>query len=185
MAEAIGLAASIVAIGSAAATALKVSRSLRKVARTLDAAGHDIEDFALKIRAFVSIIQYGVGSLQRYTMKSSSSEVMKYLEDLEVLELMALQSNRTTAKIKLVWRHTKSIQSSLTVLTRIKWYFAKPEVEALQPEMETLKTSLLLVMQSIRLEETQQGEDNEETRQEMLVSQASCEYGKEMIIVTN
>jgi hypothetical protein len=170
MAEAIGLASSIIAIGAAATTALKVSRSMRQVARTIEAAGDEIEEFSMKIRAFASIIQFGVASLRRYATRCSSSKVMKYLEDLEVLENMALQSNRTTLKIKLAGRHTKSIQSSLTVLTRIKWYLAKPEVEALQPEMETLKTSLLVVMQSIQLEETQQGEDNEETRREMYVS---------------
>ncbi|CZR61695.1 uncharacterized protein PAC_11592 [Phialocephala subalpina] len=170
MAEVIALTASILAIAGAATTALRVSSSLHKVARSLEAAGDDIEDFSINIRAFASIIQLGIGSLNRCTAKRSSPEVMKYLEDHEVLDQLAEQSKRTSQKIKLAWKRTKTVRSNLTMLTRIKWYFAKPKVQALQPEMETLKTSLLVVMQSIRLEEMQQGEDSEETRQEMQVT---------------
>jgi hypothetical protein len=170
MAEVIALASSILAITGAATTALRVSASLLKIARSLATAGDEIEDFAINIRAFAAIIQLGIGSVNRCTAKRSSSEVMRYLEDHEVLDQLAVQSNRTSQKIKSAWKRTKTVRSSLTVLTRIKWYLAKPEVQALQPEMETLKTSILVVMQSIRLEEIQQGEDSEETRQEMQVT---------------
>jgi hypothetical protein len=170
MAEVIALTSSILAIAGAATTALRVSASLRKVARSLETAGDDIEDFAINIRAFALIIKLGMSSLNRCAAKRSSSEVMRYLEDFEVLDQLAVQSNRISQRIKSAWKRTKAVRSSLTMVTRIKWYLAKPEVQALQPEMETLKTSLLLVMQSIRLEKMQQGEDSEETRQEMQVA---------------
>jgi hypothetical protein len=167
MAEVVGLVASVAGIAAAAAAALKASAALLEVARTLGAAGHEIEDFAINIRSFASVLQLGIGSVRRCTKKGSSAKVIKYLEELEVLDQLAFQSKRTNRKIKRAWKHTKSVRSNLTFVTRIKWYFAKPEVQALHPEMETLKTSLLVVMQSVRLEEMKEGEDNEETRLEM------------------
>ena len=90
MAEVIALTSSILAIAGAATTALRVSASLRKVARSLETAGDDIEDFAINIRAFALIIKLGMSSLNRCAAKRSSSEVMRYLEDFEVLDQLAM-----------------------------------------------------------------------------------------------
>jgi hypothetical protein len=167
MAEGIALAAGIVGIAGAAATALKVSASLLTVAQSLGAACEEIEDFAMSIRFFSTVLTMGISSVRSCTKKGSSSKVLKYCEEFEVLDQLELRAKRTTRKIERAWKHTESIRSSLSVVTRIRWYFAKPEVQALHPEMETLKTSLLIVMQSVKLEEMRQGEDNEETRLEM------------------
>lgn len=59
------------------------------------------------------------------------------------------------------------MRSDIKLFTKIKWIFRKGEVKALRPEMESLKSSLQLLIHCIMLEEMQQEEMADETREEM------------------
>jgi len=170
MGDPISFTASLLAIASAAGVALGVSVSLYDFARAVQAASDDIEDFALDIRAFGSIIQLGHDSLKRYCSRGIASPVLKYLDELELVEQLAAQSKRTKKHINRTWNKTKSIESDFDVITRMKWYFRRADVLALRPEMEALKTSLILITNYIAIEAATHREDTKETREEMYVS---------------
>lgn len=86
------MTASLIAIGTAAGTALKISKSLYDLARTYKSAAEEIENFALDLRSFASVVQLGQDSLERHRKKSPLSEIIKYIESLDVLNQLAAQS---------------------------------------------------------------------------------------------
>ncbi|KAH7130977.1 hypothetical protein EDB81DRAFT_129757 [Dactylonectria macrodidyma] len=150
----LSLTASLIAIGTAATTALQISISFCDLAKTYKSAAGEIEDFALDLRAFASVVQLGQDSLERHRNKSPLSEVIRYIESFDVLNQLASQSKRTTTNIERVWQQTRSLQSD-NLLTKVKWIAKKSEVRGLKPDMESLKSSLHLVMAAITMEALQ------------------------------
>jgi hypothetical protein len=161
----LSLTASLIAIGTAATTALQISISLYDLARAYKSAAEEIENFALDLRSFASVVQLGQDSLERHRKKAPFSEVITYIESLDVLNQLASQSKRTTTSIERVWQQTRSLQSD-NLLTKVKWMAKKSEVRGLKPDMESLKSSLHLVMAAITMEALQQS-GSEDLQEEM------------------
>jgi len=165
----LSFSASLIAVIGLASAALKTSTALYRFSRGIEAASDDIEQFALDIRTFASIMQMGHSTLSLHYAKEPTSPVLNYVKELEILDLLAEQSRRTKHRIKRAWHQTKSVQSSHRLLTRLKWMSRKKEIKALYPDMESLKSSLLLVMAYVSWEVAHKRKDSEETRQEMQV----------------
>jgi arginine deiminase len=151
----LSLTASLIAIGTAATTALQISKSLYDFARAYKSAGEEIENFALDLRSFASVVQLGQDSLDRHRKNAPFSQVIRYIESLDVLNQLASQSSRTTTNIERVWQQTQSLQTD-TLVTKVKWMAKKSEVRRLKPDMESLKSSLHLVMAAVTMEALQQ-----------------------------
>jgi len=174
MAEVVGLAASIIAIGGAAATALKISRSLYRLARTIEGASEGIENFASDIRTFAVIVQDAQATLERHSKRQSSSEILQYITSHDVLNQLAQQSARVTDQLKKAWRTTDTIGSNLKLITKLRWMLKKGEITGLKPEMESLKTNLQLVMATVMMKHLLQMEESDDTREEMYSSPFHC-----------
>ena len=169
MTDPLSLSASLIAISGLAGAALKTSIALYGFCRSLEAASDEIEQFALDIRTFATITQMGQTTLSLYYAKEPTSPILEYFRQLEVLDLLAEQSRRARKRIRLARRHTESVQSTHKIVTRLKWIYRKKEVKALYPDMESLKSTLLLAMAYVNWEVAQKRGDSEETRQEMQV----------------
>ena len=169
MTDPLSLSASLIAISGLAGAALKTSITLYEFWKSLEAASDDIEQFALDIRTFASITQMGHATLSLHYEKEPTSPILEYFKQLEILDLLAEQSRRVRKRIRLARRHTESVQSSLKLVTRLKWIYRKNEVKALYPDMESLKSTLILAMAYVNWEVAQKRGDSEETRQEMQV----------------
>jgi hypothetical protein len=167
MADPLSLAASIVAIGGAAATALKISIALCDAARTVREAADDIESFSLDVRSFALVAQLGHDSLERHQRRSPLSHVLQYIESHNVIEQLAKQSERTKDRLEKAWKSANTLESSGKLVTKFRWMMKKGQIQGLKPEMESLKTSLQVVMSSIMMEFLQQKENSEENREEM------------------
>jgi hypothetical protein len=61
----------------------------------------------------------------------------------------------------------KSLTSSISLKTKLKWLFRRTEVEALGPKMESVKTSLNLIMTIVTLETVSQKDFSKEVKREM------------------
>jgi hypothetical protein len=175
MTDPLSLSASLIAISGLAGAALKTSIKLYGFCKSLEAASDDIEQFALDIRTFASITQMGHTTLSLYYAKEPTSPVLKYFKQLDILDSLAEQSRRARKRISLARRHTESVQSSHKLVTRLKWIYRKKEVKALYPDMESLKSTLILAMAYVNWEVAQKRGDSEETRQEMHVPFAFME----------
>ena len=167
MAEALALTASIVAIIQIAGAATKVSRTLYRVARKAGTASDDIHAFAMDIGAFASVIGVARTALRSHCANACRTPVLKYLEDFKVLEQLVTQSERVMDQLDMVKPDIKSIPSRMPLISLFKWFLHKSDVKALGPEMEKVKSSLMLVITVLRFETIQKEEPSQENEQEM------------------
>ncbi|TAQ88630.1 hypothetical protein B7494_g3054 [Chlorociboria aeruginascens] len=167
MAELAGLFASIIAIVGVAGTATKLSISLYKAAREAGAAGNDIKEFALKVQSFASIMEVAHGTLQKSCSQNPSSTFLKQVQDKAILDQLTTQSRDVVGNIKVLEPKISALGNNLTLISRFRWLLRKSEVQALGPKMETVKTSLILVMQMANLEILLSGEQTNASVQEI------------------
>lgn len=171
------LAASLVAFVGIAGTAAKLSKSLYRTARSASSARKDIETLSMHIEAFSSVVMAAYVSLKHYSHEQARSTVVDYVEEHQVLETLRVQSEHVTQRIKKLRPQIKAIPSSISILAKAKWLFQKSEVLALYPEMESVKTNLILLLNTLRLGAIEEGigtgekmnELAEETAEEMYV----------------
>lgn len=166
MAEAIGLAASIIAIGGAADTAYRIQRKIRRLARDLGAAQENILKFATEIKDFSLVVSTANLSLHEYSKKSSAeNKVLQHIQRHEVLGRIVTASDCVMDHIYKLMPRLKSLESSIPLVERWKWVLRRTEVEALGPKMESVKSSLQLIVTVVTLESVlNQGESPENKR---------------------
>jgi hypothetical protein len=170
MMDPLSLTASLVAIGGAAAAAFQIATSLRDVAQAVKEAAEDIENFSIDVRSFALVAQLGHDSLERHQKRSPMSLVLQYIKSHNVIEELAKQSQRTKGRLEKAWKPTDKLESRVEMINKLRWVMKKKVIQSLKPEMESLKTSLQVVMSSIMMEFLQQKEDSEENREEMYSS---------------
>lgn len=168
MAEGIALAASITALVGVAGTAAKVSKSLIRAARDIKYADEDIHKFAVDIRTFASIIKIAHHVLHRRVSNPNLSEVLEYLDRFKVLDDLLGKSQNIEDSMKKVKPKIKSLVSSVGLWTRVKWlFFNKDEILKFGPQMESVKTSLIIIMDIVKMDEINRVPQTDETREEM------------------
>jgi len=173
MAEVIGLAASITAIAAAAGTACKVANTLYRLAERIRAASSEIEDFALKMSLFGFIVEAAHSALDQHS-KAFNSTVLEFMDRRQVVANLGRESQKLVRRSKALMEKIRSIQSKLDLWTRVQWLLRKSEVEALGPDMESVKTSLTIVMQTLTLETLRQQPASPEINAKMWVSLFPC-----------
>ena len=153
MAEIVGLASGIIAIACAADNALQMAKSIRRLSRDLGAAKKDIRNFSREIEAFSSIIGAAHYSLETHSRKlQSQSKVLIFIQERKVLDKLVHQSGRVIDHIDEIRPGIESLKSRISFVTRLKWIFRRTDVIALGPKMESVKTSLNLVINIVTLE---------------------------------
>jgi hypothetical protein len=167
MAEAIALVGSIFAIVQIAGAASKLSKSLFRTALKAGSARDEIEAFAADIGAFASIIRVAHDALLGHCHKESNSAVLRYVRDHNILGQLIQQSVRIRKHIEAVRPRVQDLRGRFSMINHAKWMWKKDEVKALHPDMEMVKSNLLLVMHVVSLEVAQQGEQSDATRREM------------------
>jgi hypothetical protein len=161
MAEILGIAESIAAICGAGDSAFKMARSMKRLSRDLGAARKDIRNFSRDIDAFSSIIGAARYTLETHSKPESRSKVLVFIHERQILDQLVDQSDRVIDHIRELRPSIKSLKSSISWVTRVKWISRRTDVKALGPKMESVKTSLNLlitmfsyeaIMQSIGLQ---------------------------------
>ncbi len=153
MAEILGLASSIVAIAGAADAALRMARSMRRLSKDLGAAREDIKHFARDIDNFASIIGAAHYSLQIHsTEPQSHTKVLVFIHERNLLDRLVDQSDHVIDHIKELRPSIKSLRSRISFVERLKWLLHRADVRALGPKMESVKTSLNLVISLVTYE---------------------------------
>jgi len=158
MAEAIvGLVASLVALEAAAESAWKISKKMIRLARKLRAAKKEIKEFASEIKTFSLVI-----GAARFTLhchcngNSSRSDVLTHIGNEQIFELLVEQFDLIMDNIEGLWPRLESLESNLSFITRLKWLTRQKYVEALTPKMNSVKTSLELVVSLVAYDELMQ-----------------------------
>ncbi|MCJ1433247.1 Serine active site containing protein 1 [Xylographa pallens] len=143
MAEALGLAASILQIVS---TGVKVSLYLYRFAETVSSAGKALKEISDDIAFTTSVLEQ-----LRTTLESEKHHGTASTEALSTADLLVREcSNVFEAIMALVKKHfpePQEGQRSIARLNSLKWPFIQPKIESLRSKLEKHKTKLILMTQ--------------------------------------
>lgn len=166
MAEIVALAASVTAMVQAVEMLTKGSRKLYRLAKKIKAAKREIEDFASETQLFAGVIGAAHQALQQSIQsQGSDSPVLLYIQNSQAVENLGMASRRVVDDMQKLIPRLQVLRSQYRLWVRIRWVMQKAEVAAMGPRMESIKTSLLLIMSSISFEKgvqrelSAQGED--------------------------
>jgi hypothetical protein len=153
-------------IGTAADTAYIIQKDIRRLARDLGHAQEDIRKFATDIKDFSLVINTANLTLYEYAKKSPAETiVLRSIHRHKLFTRILAASNRVIDHIDKIWPRLESLESRIPFGERLKWATRRPQVEALGPKMESVKSSLLLIMNVVILESLlNQGESPEVKR---------------------
>jgi hypothetical protein len=128
MAEAIGLAASILAIESAAEAILTVAKWMFRTAKEISGVEEDIEALAKKIDSFQSIIGAAYFALYIHYMdrdQESLSALMKDIVKRDTLRKLVAGSHMVLHQIKNLKPRIKIMRDQLSMFNKLKSLFSE------------------------------------------------------------
>lgn len=167
MAEILGLVA---AIGSVADIAFNRQKGIRRLARQLGAAQGDIRKFATEIEDFSLVIGFANLQLHEFAKKSSAeTKVLQSICNHKLFNRILAASNLVIDHIDEIWPRLKSLESSVPLWERIKWVSRRSQVDALGPKMESVKSSLQLVVSVVTLESVLNQNQSREVKRQVYV----------------
>ena len=113
----------------------------------------------MRTQEFAGVIGAAHMSLQNHNRaQGSESPVLRYLDSFGVYRDLVTTSERVTEHTKALMPQLRDLPSRLDLLTRFKWVMQREAVKAMGPRMESVKTSLMVVMTVIILEKGNQQE---------------------------
>jgi hypothetical protein len=150
MAEALRV---INSIGAAADTAYGIQKDIRRLARDLGHAQGDIRKFAKDIKDYSLIVNSAILTLYQHA-KTSPAEtiVLRSIHNHKLFTRILAASHRVIDDIDKIWPRLESLESRIPFGERLKWATRRPQVEALGPKMESVKSSLDLIISVVTLE---------------------------------
>ncbi|KAK4186811.1 hypothetical protein QBC35DRAFT_500335 [Podospora australis] len=161
MAEVVGFAAAVISITKTASTTCKACRTLRQIAKNAPNVEKEMKTMAIDVRSFATAIEGAGISLQRNSSKDSAkSPAIMYMIDNNLPSQLRAQSRVIRGrvqdfhdKIEALYDRLQDLPKSWGRLwTSYKWHRLKPLLGDLRPEMESFKSTLILVMHTIALE---------------------------------
>lgn len=162
-----------------AAVGVKLSRTLYTIGGRAAGAKHNINRIATNITLFSSSLKH-VGhvlgdsqSLHTPEAAETVQQIMDQCERLfEEIARMASGSRNPRDSHSLIAANDSKIR--MTILNRIRWSFEQPKVEGLLAQLEYLKTTLCIVIQTLSLAAI-----TAKTRQEAVPSEQQLDQVKE------
>ena len=119
------------------------------------------------IKSFESLIGLACTSLDRQFKNTSRSPVICYIDDFKVMDDLVRQSKNVKRHMKRATPKMKRLPSNIDFFTEVKWALGKSKILALGPQIESVKTSLILIMTIVKMEQVQQEPQSDEAAKEM------------------
>jgi hypothetical protein len=163
MAEAFALLGAFSAILQIADSSITVANLLRRVAREAGSAADDIQSFASILSSFRSIIAMAFVTVEEHCSKGNHSQAVRTLEDKKVLEMLKIQSKYIKKRLDAIGKKLEQLdESKLNWWRRVVWVlYRKPEMLELSPQMDCMKSNLLVVIAVLQLESSSQEQRSE------------------------
>lgn len=117
--------------------------------RTADA---EINRFAIQVHNFSQTSEAARLSLSRYCSKHPDSEVSNYLKEKGVLEGLAQESELVERDVQSATRRVVAMMAKSRVFARIQWSFRKESILQVCIGMESIKSSIGLILHTVQLE---------------------------------
>lgn len=156
MAEAVGLAASIVAIAGLAQTVLKFVDEARHVVRGMGNLGKETKRSMHRINFAAGTIDTAQETLSRYCAageRAAQSHVIQFIEDHSSANFLKSESEYLSLHVGRLREGVFALRQQWIPWATILWrYCIKGQVEDLREDMEFIQRSLTLLLGCVQLE---------------------------------
>ena len=152
MAEVLAIPAALAAVLQLAEYGRHFSKVLYRFSRNASTAKEDVKRFASQVQTFSDTIDLAQVSLDRHFAAYAESPIIAYISRRPVLHNIAQQALQIFDRFQNSRDLVRTIDSGFGFWASIKWSLRKTTVLELFPEMETVKSSLLMLMSTAHLE---------------------------------
>lgn len=152
MAEAIGLAASIIAVAGLAETAITFVKKTNRIAKDLKTVREQLRRAVGDVDISARAIRMAHGTLLAYCKNKDASKAIEYL-DSHASSYMETRSLYIEQHVKRLQDEMYSLRHRWTALVTWKWVISlRDEIEALRNQIMFLQHALGLMLTSVILE---------------------------------
>ncbi|KAK4222630.1 hypothetical protein QBC38DRAFT_73840 [Podospora fimiseda] len=158
--EVVGFAAAVISIGKTVKMTYKMGELFIKIAKEANYVEQEMKECAMNFRSFATAAGAASKSLKRAFSDKDDSEspVIDYMEQKQLPIELEQQAELIYERIQDFGDSIKRIPSRLgKVVTGLKWHRFKPRITEVTPHMESLKTTLTLVINIVTLEKLRHG----------------------------
>ncbi|KAH6850575.1 hypothetical protein B0I37DRAFT_117004 [Chaetomium sp. MPI-CAGE-AT-0009] len=154
MAEFLAIAGGMAAVVQLAGTARRFFKTLRRFSMNAGAAGAEVERFANQVRTFSNAIELAEQTLSIYCREHPKSPLVAFVDRSKILANIDSEARAVQTHLRAVHARVVNMKSRSILWASIKWSFNKSSILELNPEMESVKASLNLLIALTQLEAT-------------------------------
>ncbi|KAL0932333.1 uncharacterized protein CTRU02_213286 [Colletotrichum truncatum] len=153
MAEIVGIVASLAAIIQLIEYGEKLSRQLYKFSDFIKFKAEEVEECAARTQLFSDTVNLARSTLDKYCEENKKSAVIEYISSSHILPSLNKTCASVTRRLYRATRQVKGLRSGGSgLITFIRWWYQKDAIMVLFPEMDSYKTTLMLLMHSAQME---------------------------------
>lgn len=152
MAEVVGLAASIITIAALSGTMIKVSKTMRKAAKSAPLIREEISRTAVLFESSGRAIEASHTVLARLGMGDDDSKLVGYLTNRGLLSSLDKSIAMVLRRLDGCMDEVQSVESRFSIITFLRWESRKASLSELSIQVECVKTTITMVMLIVKLE---------------------------------
>ncbi|KAJ2895782.1 hypothetical protein MKZ38_006175 [Zalerion maritima] len=155
MAEVVGLAASIVAIVSTAATAAKFASTVLRIAREVGSTREDLRWLGIQVNGFSATTEMAYDALRPHLDDISKSKSLTYMDRNNRVNRVIDEACWVRDALRRHLPELREIKYQSRLIRFFNWKMMKPDIRELGQRMECVKNSLMLLVNVVQLEKLQ------------------------------
>ncbi len=152
MAEILAVSGALAVIVQLAEYGMKFSKIMIQFSHQVGSAYDEIENFALQVQMFSQVIGLARVTLLDHCSEVRESKVIRDIGKNQVLDGLAEQSRNVEKRLRVARRRVLAMKSKCRPLTVLKWILGKEYILKLSPDMESVKSTVDLLLSMVLLE---------------------------------
>lgn len=182
MAEAVGLAASIVALAGLAHAVLKFVGETEDIVRGMGSLGEHTERSMNHIYLAAGTIDTAQSTLSKYCTAggtASQSHVIQFIEDHRTATFLGSESKYLSHHVDKLREGVTALQSRWAPVATMLWrYFIRGQVKDLRDDMQFIQVDLNVLLSCVQLEKALERQERDEAEMQVELFSRVCD-GKE------
>jgi hypothetical protein len=152
--EVLGFVATVITIAEVGKTTSKFAKTIYAVAKESRFVGDRIRKCGRRFDSIADSIATVHIAIEHHCPSDPASPTIQYIKSHQVLENLRRISDEIRDDIRGQTAKIRSLPHRFDIVTSWKWKRMEPELEALHPHMESLKTELSIILNVLILEAT-------------------------------
>ena len=152
MADPFTVVGSLAAVIQLARHGVKFARSLKDFADTMGSATKEIDEFSCQVREFAQTIKMAKVTLSRHCSRNRKSPVIRDIRNKGILTGLENLSIFVQDRVKRAKDRVEAMMGRIRIVAKLNWSFSKESILKLLPQMDRIKSTIIVVLQIVALE---------------------------------